>query len=109
MVGESIFLLNGVSIYKNRGYAPIYRLRGTSICLLIAFSYCILSDEYPTKGETIDYPKDLMSKGQGEKTAFSMVVILGYIILTIVYSLILANYLAQYYMKNYKKIFTVII
>ena len=62
MVGGGIFLLNGVSVYKNREYAPLSWLIGMCLCLLIVFSYCILTDEYPSKGGTIDIPKNLLSK-----------------------------------------------
>lgn len=98
MVGGGIFLLNGVAVYKNRGYAPFSWLIGMCVCLLIVFSYCILTDEYPSKGGTIDYPEELIIEGKNwKKKIFTILVILGYIVLTSVYSLALANYLSNYY------------
>ena len=63
MVGGGIFLLNGVAVYKNRGYAPFSWLIGMCVCLLIVFSYYILTDEYSSKGYTIDYPEELIIEG----------------------------------------------
>ena len=81
MVGGGIFILNGVSVLKAGKYAPISWLIGLVLCLLIAFSYCLLAEEFPSKGGTIDYPEKLLDKKHEKwKKRFSLLVILGYVI-----------------------------
>lgn len=98
MVGGGIFILNGVSIIKAGKYGPISWMIGLCLCLLIAFSYCILTEEYPSSGGTIEYPEKLLDKKETKwKKIFAMIVILGYITLTGVYALGLSNYVTTFF------------
>ena len=112
MVGGGIFLLNGVSVFKHRKYAPISWIIGMIISLLISFSYCILANEYPGIGGTINYPYHLLNRKKYNWicNGFSLFVLLGYTALISAYSLGLSNYISHAIKQpKYNKVIAIII
>lgn len=111
MVGGGIFLLNGVSVFKHRRYAPISWIIGMIISLLVSFSYCILANEYPGIGGTINYPYHLLDRKKYNWicNGFSLFVLLGYTALISAYSLGLSNYISHAIKKpRYNKLIAII-
>ena len=98
MIGGGIFVLNGLLVHKNRNFSPISWIIGAIICLLVIFSYIILSLEYPSNEGTLKYPEKLIKNKKYYKI-IGMMIIFGYLSLTTVYSLSLGEYVSNYFNK----------
>jgi len=94
-IGGGIFFLVGDLVMQNGSNAYLAFFMGAIMCLLVAFCYCILSKEYPSKEGTANYPKKVFKNKTLQKT-LSALIILGYTSLLCVYSLSAGRYLGSY-------------
>ena len=101
MIGGGIFILNGLLVQKNQQWAPLSWIIGLVIALFISFSYIILSQEFNNNnGGTILY-LEKMTNNKNIRRLYSIVVMLGYIVLSTVYAQAFGEYAANYFNKPY--------
>ncbi len=103
-IGGGIFFLVGDLVMQNGSNAYLAFFMGAIMCLLVAFCYCILSKEYPSKEGTANYPKKVF-KNKKLQLCINALIILGYTSLLCVYSLSAGSYLGSFIdMFNLRKI-----
>lgn len=109
-IGGGVFLLIGEVVKENRGNAYLSFLMAAIMCLTVAFCYCILSKEYPSKEGTAEYPKRIF-KNRTIQLLVNGLIVFGYTSLFCIYSLSAGNYLANFINKSYmnKKISALIV
>ena len=61
---------------------------GAIMCLLVAFYYCILSKEYPSKEGTANYSKKIYKNNKTRQQIINGLICFGYTTLLCVYSFI---------------------
>ena len=94
-IGGGIFFLVGDLVMQNRANAYLAFFMGAIMCLLVAFCYCILSKEYPSKEGTANYPKKTIDSKKMQLFLKGFI-ILGYTSLLCVYSLSAGSYLGSF-------------
>ena len=94
-IGGGIFFLVGDLVMQNRSNAFLAFFMGAIMCLLVAFCYCILSKEFPSREGTANYPKKTINNKKVQLFLKGFI-ILGYTSLLCVYSLSAGSYLGSF-------------
>jgi len=95
-MGGGIFLLVGDLVQQNGGLTYLAFVMGAIMCLLVAFCYCILSKEYPSKEGTANYPKKVYKDNKKLQLLINGLICFGYTTLLCVYSLSAGNYVGDF-------------
>lgn len=98
-IGGGIFLLVGELVKNNRGLSPVAFLVGACICILVAFSYCILSKEFPSDVGTTQYSKEIFKDNKLIQNIITGLICFGYTSLFCIYALSAGNYLGDFIKK----------